>query len=92
MLLALEHWRQRRCGPSFIRVNRSVLYPLDGLDAFLDARLQQFRRLPRPMGGRLPGGKNRPKKPREADPLLSPVERMQRLAAEYTTEREDEAR
>ncbi len=88
----LEHWRQRRCGPSFIRVNRSVLYPLDLLDDFIDKRLEQFHRLPRPMGGRLPGGRNRPRKLPEAAAPLTPIARMKRFAEAELAQKEDEAR
>lgn len=77
----LFDWRRRKCGPRFLRVNDSVLYELDALNEFIDARLEQFNRLPRPTGGRLPGGRNKPKQPPEsANGVLSPVERMRRFA------------
>jgi hypothetical protein len=39
----------------------TVVYPLDGLKAFIDKQTVQEGRLPRPHPGRLPGGRNKPK-------------------------------
>lgn len=71
---SLFNWRQRRCGPTYLRVGGergvplpdqrtgSVFYPLAELDRFLEAMAVRDRRLPRPTVGRLPGGHNKPKR------------------------------
>jgi phage terminase Nu1 subunit (DNA packaging protein) len=31
----LQDWRQRGCGPSYLKLNKSVRYPSDNVDAFV---------------------------------------------------------
>jgi hypothetical protein len=61
----LRSWRSRRIGPTYIKINRqprgAVLYREADLVAFLRDSVVLAERMPRPMGGRLPGGKNKPK-------------------------------
>ena len=81
----LRSWRRRGVGPSYVRlpggqvrhgawaakVNGTICYPVDGLEAFWKAREVQAGRLPRPFPGRLPGGKNAAKPTVKARPDAS---------------------
>lgn len=31
----LQDWRQRGCGPSYLKLGKSVRYPSDGVDTFI---------------------------------------------------------
>jgi Helix-turn-helix domain len=58
----LRVWRCRGIGINYVRVNgtgKKIMYPRTAVEAFLRANMVTASRMPRPMGGRLPGGKNR---------------------------------
>jgi hypothetical protein len=58
----LRDWRRRRIGPSYVRYpsgdgqHDRIVYPLRGLQEFVDRLIIQAGRLPRPHAGRMPGG------------------------------------
>jgi hypothetical protein len=37
----LRKWRDQRVGPPWIKFGRSILYPIDGFEAWLKAQVQQ---------------------------------------------------
>lgn len=72
----LRSWRQRSLGPAYVRLpggnarrgkyweekaGGTIVYPIDKLREFAEARLVETGRMPRPIPGRLPGGTNKPK-------------------------------
>jgi hypothetical protein len=40
----LRNWRQRRIGPPFAKMGRTVIYPMDGFARWLEAGTQRPRR------------------------------------------------
>jgi hypothetical protein len=40
----LRTWRQRRIGPPFVRLGKTILYPKDGFASWLESGTQQPRR------------------------------------------------
>jgi hypothetical protein len=60
----LRDYRRRRIGPSYVRYpsrdgqHDRIVYPLKGLQEFVDRLTVQAGRLPRPHAGRMPGVKN----------------------------------
>jgi hypothetical protein len=61
----LRQWRHNKVGPAYIKISparhAAVLYRPADLLAFIQARAVLAERMPRPMDGRLPGGKNQSK-------------------------------
>ena len=58
----LANWRSRKIGPAYVRIHhRLVVYRMSDLQEFMDALRTEAGRMPRPVHGRMPGGKNRPK-------------------------------
>ena len=70
---ALHRWRKRGIGPAYVRYPMvstrdhkewrgkrwgMIAYPIEELDRWIERRRVQAGRLPRPVPGRLPGGKN----------------------------------
>ncbi|MBX5141279.1 helix-turn-helix domain-containing protein [Rhizobium lentis] len=43
----LRNWRAMRIGPSFVKIGKAVLYPLDELDAWDEKNKVQCRTIPR---------------------------------------------